>query len=853
MLPARSGCYSAAFDAPEPGSNETRDPTAFPGYTPGQIMKASVNWLRSLVPGLDASDPEIAERLTRGGLEVEGIQAFGRGLHDVFVAALIDSVPHPSRPTLRLVTVDLGQGRTQQVVCGAPNVPAPGGLVCFAAVGATLAGTGVTVAERAIGGITSAGMLCSEAELGIGPATEGLLILPENTAPPGTPLPQAIPAAVDTILEVGVTPNRPDALGHIGIARDLATVFGLDFLKPAPDAPSAIASGHIDQLVTVEVRDFDRCPHYGAVAVTNVLVGPSPLWLRLRLFSLGVRPLSNIVDITNLVMLEYGHPTHAFDLELVKGPTIVVRRAQPGETMRTLDGVDRKLDPDDLLICDGERPVALAGVMGGENTEIRASTTRVLFECAYFEARGVRRTARRHGLHSESSHRFERGVDRDDVQDVLAHCGALATRLGGGAAVPGAAHATRDPFQPIQLTLRSSAVTRLLGVQVPVDEQRTILRRLGFQPTDLHDPADHVLQVNVPSHRPDVSLEADLIEEIARIRGLDAIPTVVPPIRPQPPRKTLQLDGKVRTAAVEAGLSEAVTYGFVSPRQLELIGAPVATVTLLNPLSEERSVMRTSLLPGLLDTAARARRHGERNARLFTLGARFLPSTTDDGLPHEVPSFAAIVTGTNDAWLARPTDVDVYDAKGIAIEIVQRVVRRSDVHAAAIDAVGAPKHLHPKACARVLCDGAELGVFGLLHPDVAEAFDVAPSTVVIELDLEALERLGTKTPTFRAIPRIPAATRDLALVIPEQVQAGAVESIIREAAGELCESVELFDVFRGGNVPSGHWSLAFHVVYRDPKATTEPERARTLTDQEVDERHAAVVRTAGEKVDATLR
>jgi phenylalanyl-tRNA synthetase beta chain len=803
-----------------------------------------------MVPGLDASDEVLAERLTRGGLEVEAVQHFGRGLDAIVVASVVQAVAHPRRDNLRLVTVDLG-GRRETVVCGAPNVPAPGGLVCFAPPGAHLDGAGFTVSERSIAGVTSVGMLCSEAELGIGPDADGLLVLPAGAAAPGTPLPAAIPGCVDTIFEIGVTPNRPDALGHIGIARDLAALSGLPFAPPRPDAPAAIASGRIEDLVTVEVRDFDRCPHYGAIAVTDVTIGPSPLWLRVRLFSLGVRPVSNVVDITNLVMLEYGHPTHAFDLDLIKGPRIIVRRALQGEKMRTLDGVDRDLDADDLLICDADRPVALAGVMGGENTEIRASTRRVLFECAYFDARGVRRTARRHGLHSESSHRFERGVDRDDVREALAQCGALATRLAGGAAVAGAIHVQREPWRPATLTLRHRAMKRLLGLDVPMDQARDVLDRLGFAPVDLHDAEDRVLQVTVPSHRPDVTREADLIEEVARVRGLDLIPTELPPIRPQAPRDTLLIEGRARAAAVELGLSEAVTYGFVSQRQLELLGAPAPAVRLLNPLSEDRSVMRTSLLPGLLETAARARRHGVRNARLFTIGARFLPGTTPDGLPHEARSFAALLTGSQEPWLARGAEIDVYDAKGIGLEMVGRVTRREAITGPFEG--DAPCHLHPRASARLLCEGRPVGAFGLLHPDVADAFEVAESTVVVELDLGAIGELGVATPVFKPIPRVPAATRDLALVVPDRTEAGDVEKIIRDAAGELCESVELFDVFRGGSVPAGSRSLAFHVVYRDPNATADPEKARTLTDQEVDERHAAVVRTAAEKIDAALR
>jgi phenylalanyl-tRNA synthetase beta chain len=816
-------------------------------------MKASLNWLRSLVPALPDSAADVAERFTRGGLEVEAVEHFGKGLEQVLVAAVREIASHPSRSNLRLVTVDLGQGRCSTVVCGAPNVPSPGGLVCLAQVGATLPAIGLTLTPREIGGVRSEGMLLSEVEMGIGHDGSGIVILAPGAAAPGTSLTSALPAVHDVIFEIGVTPNRPDALGHIGLARDAATLFGLDFTPPRPDSPVRIAKGTIDERVAVEVLDFERCPHYGALVVEDAVIEPSPLWLRYRLHSLGVRSVSNIVDITNLVMLEYGHPMHAFDLDLVRGHRIVVRRAADGETMKTLDGVERTLVADDLLICDGEGPVALGGVMGGENTEIRSTTRRVLFECAFFHARGIRRTSRRHAIHTESSHRFERGVDPGDVADVLAHAGSLATHLAGAAAVPGAIHARRDPIVTPHVELRHKRLEALLGTEVPLGEAHTILTRLGFDITNIHHGDDHALLAVVPTWRPDVSREADLIEEVARVRGLDTIPTTLPPIRPQTPRDTLVLEGHVRAAAVALGLSEAVTYGFVSPASLERLGAPPAAVKLLNPLTDERSVMRTSLLPGLLETVARARRHGERAARLFTLGALFLPGPHDSLLPDECPAFAAILSGNRDAYLGRPQDVDVFDAKGIASEVAERVTGRSDIRAAAYEREAMPKALHPRAAGRLLAGDTEIGRFGVIHPDLAEAWDIAPATAVVELDLRALGAARSGTSKYMPIPRLPAASRDIALIVHEDTPAGEVASVIRQTAGELCESVDIFDVFTGKEIPADHRSLAFHVVYRDPKAATDPDHARTLTDEEVDRRHAEVVKTARERFGARLR
>jgi phenylalanyl-tRNA synthetase beta chain len=815
-------------------------------------MKASYRWLRALVPRLEASPAEVADRLTRAGLEVEGFHGYGAGLESLVVAAVRKVEQHPGRSGLRLVTVDRG-GREERIVCGAPNVPLPGGLVVLAPLGTHLPACDMTIAARDIGGVKSEGMLCSEAEMGLlapgAGGDEGILILPEGASQPGMPFLRAVPAASDTIFEIAVTANRPDALGHVGLGRDLAALYGLPFVFPEPEAPTRVIQGKVEGYASVRVEDFERCPHYGAAVVVDVNVAPSPNWLRYRLSSLGVRPISNVVDITNLVLFEFGHPIHAFDLDRVRGHSIIVRRARAGEKLVTLDGVSRVLDADDLVICDAEGPVALAGVMGGEGSEIGAETRRVLIECAYFAPRGIRRSSRRHGLHSESSHRFERGVDRGDTPDVLAHTASLIVDLAHGAAVPGALHQFESAPAERVVELRSSRLDAILGVAVPFVEATSILKRLGFGLTPAGSGG--VVSVNVPTFRPDVSREVDLIEEVARVRGMDAIPTVLPAVRPAPPRDTGVLEDAVREAAVALGLSEAITYGFVSPKDLESLGAPPSPVKLENPLSDERSVMRTSLLPGLLEAVKKSWRRGETEARLFTVGATFALGSDPRGLPRERPAFAGVLAGSRRQYLAKSEPFDVYDAKGVAVDLVARVSGRAAQVAGQKDARA---HLHPRGAADVLVESRRVGQFGPLHPDVLRAWDLdIAGVVVIELELDELYAIGRKSPRFLPIPRLPAATRDIALVVHEDVTAGDVERVIREAAGELCESVELFDVFRGPSVAADHRSLAFHVVYRDPRAATAPGEARTLTDQEVDLRHAAAVAKAKGELGATLR
>ncbi|HVK68033.1 MAG TPA: phenylalanine--tRNA ligase subunit beta [Polyangium sp.] len=591
-------------------------------------MKASYRWIRELIPGLDASPEEIGRRLTHAGIEVEAITEFGEGTKTLVVAEVKAYEPHPSRAKLKLVTINRG-GAEQRIVCGAPNVPEPGGLVAFAPLGAHLPAVNMTLTPREIGGVVSEGMLCSERELGLSAIASkdedaGILILPKGLAAPGTPLREAMPEVHDYILHLGLTPNRPDALGHIGLAREIAALFNLPWKKPTPKAPARFAEGEtVSRHVSVRIDDTERCPRYGAGLVLGVTIGPSPTWVRYRLESLGVRSISNVVDVTNLVLLEYGQPMHAFDLNDVRGNQILVRRAAPSEPLKTLDGEDRKLDADDLVIADAEGPTALAGIMGGANSEIHANTTRVLLECAYFTPRGVRRTARRHGMHTESSHRFERGVDHGSLEDALAYATTLLTELAGGAAarepiLAGTKIPAREPVR-----LRAARMNALLGTNVPLPEATDILTRLGFEVRGTHGEGEQAYaDVLPPSHRPDIAGEADLVEEVVRVRGLGTVPTVLPALRPQPPRHAFDLSLRVRGAAVSVGLSEAITYGFVSPEEIEALGLPPAPFRLLNPLTQDRSVMRTSLLPGLLEAVRRARRHGVPDVRLFTVGAR---------------------------------------------------------------------------------------------------------------------------------------------------------------------------------------------------------------------------------------
>jgi phenylalanyl-tRNA synthetase beta chain len=802
-------------------------------------MKASVRWLRELCPQLPDDANALAARFTDAGLEVEAIHEFGSGAEACVVAAVVSIRPHPSRRGLRLVTVDAGRSR-QEVVCGAPNVPEPGGLVVLAPLGAHLPAKAMTIERREIAGVPSEGMLCSEAELGLGDDADGILVLADSKAPAGAGFATAFPLARDTILELGLPANRADGLGHLGLAREAAALFGVPFTPPVVPPEQKGKSEHdLAKHVSIDLDDPERNPHYGASVLVGARIGRSPLGMRWRLTALGVRPISNVVDVTNLVMFEYGHPMHAFDLDKLRGGGIVVRRAKERERLVTLDGVDRELSSDDLVICDREGPIALAGVMGGGNSEISASTARVLLECAYFDPRGVRRSARRHGLHTESSHRFERGIDWGDTRDALAHATALAADLAGAQVVGGPRVLEARALARKTVTLRYERLSSLLGTEVSQGEASAILERLGFAGGS-GEP--RVESWTVPSHRADVSREVDLIEDIARVRGYDKIPTELPAIRPSRdagPREGLLR--RARRAAVDLGLSEAVTYGFVSPRDLQIVGAPAPAVVLRNPLREDQSVMRTTLLPGLLHVLSRAHRHGERDARLFSVGSLFL--APDHGAPQERLGFAALIAGARPAWLGKAQAMDVWDAKGLAEGFVSRLVRR-EASVARPSPSERPSHLHPRGAAWIEVQGVRVGALGPLHPDVADAFDIGES-VVVEFDLDALDAIGVRPVAFTALPRFPATLRDIAVVVRNDVAAGDLEQAVRQAAGDLAEHVALFDRFVGGAIPASHASLALRVVYR--------AHDRTLTDAEVDERHARVLAEIQSRFGGQLR
>ncbi len=596
----------------------------------------------------------------------------------------------------------------------------------------------------------------------------------------------------------------------------------------------------------VRIDDAERCPHYGASIVSGVTIAESPPGVRYRLSALGVRPISNAVDVTNIIMLEHGHPMHAFDADQVRGGKIIVRRARAGETLVTLDGQTRTLQEDDLVIADAERAIALAGVMGGADTEIGKATKRIVLECAYFDPRTVRRTARRYGLHSESSHRFERGIDHGDTDRVLEHATGMTARLCGGVASKDTLVRRAKEIAPARTTLRAERMRALIGVDIDLAEATSTLERLGF----VVEKRANDLAVTIPTHRPDITREADVIDEVIRVRGMDSVPAVLPAVRAT--RAAGSNGGgrearirHVRRAASSLGLAEALTFGFTSRKSLESLGAP-APLLVENPITSDLDAMRTSLLPGLLEAVARARRYGVTGVRLFATGSIFLAdaSVKPTGIG-ERASFAAVLAGDRPTHLGKPTPYDAWDASGLASALVPRLVHAT-AEIVPVPQDG-PAHLHPRGRAEIRVHNTRIGVVGPLHPDAIDAYDLGASQSIMccEIDLDALDALAIGHAVFAPIPRFPPATRDIALVVKDGIAAGVVLRALREAAGALAVRAEIFDRFTGDAVPEGHASLAFHVVYQSAE--------RTLTDAEVDAAHEKVVSEMHRRFGASLR
>jgi phenylalanyl-tRNA synthetase beta chain len=821
-------------------------------------VKVSLKWLRDYVD-ITVTSTELADRLTMAGLEVGGIQAVGGAWDKIVVGEVVAVAPHPNADRLTLATVNLGSEQIT-VICGAPNISA-GQKIPFAHLGARLidghTGQPAVLKPAKIRGVVSEGMVCSEKELGLSDEHEGILVLPPD-APVGTPLGDYLG---DAILDLEITPNRPDCLSVIGVAREIAVLTGQPL--HLPELHYEETGDPIESLASIEIATPDLCPRYCASLVTGIKIGPSPGWLQQRLNSCGMRPINNVVDFTNYVMLEYGQPLHAFDYRKLKGGRVIVRRARKGETITTLDGSKRTLSPDMLVIADKEKAIAVAGIMGGLDSEVTDETDAVLLESANFNQAAIRRGCSHLQFQSEASMRFDKGLNSELPLVPLRRATQLLVVVAGGRAARGLIDIYPGKQEPAVISLAPNEVKRISGLEVGKEEILKVLTALGFECRE--GDSDSGVSVSVPYWRSDIKCPVDLIEEVVRIIGYERVPVtrLGSPLPQQesrlsPEARQSSLRDKLRNILTGLGFQEILTYSLVSLDKLQKL-SPVLELTVApskvaNPMSREQEYLRTSLRAGLLATLAHNRKFEQAGIRLFEIGKVFLPqcaviatlsepkgkqSQQGRELPREKEMLCAVLAGPRVelSWQSDAAQLDFFDAKGV----VQGLL--SQVGLEAVFETGDDGGLFPGKRAGITVDGERIGAVGELHPKVAQAFELSGDACLIELDLETLLSRLAPVRQYEPIPRFPGVTRDIALVVDEQVSYGRVEAIIRSFP--LVTKVTLFDLYRGEQIPEGKKSFAMRIVYRSLK--------HTLTDEEVDRTQERILGKLNQELGATLR
>ncbi|WP_202920816.1 phenylalanine--tRNA ligase subunit beta [Urbifossiella limnaea] len=820
-------------------------------------MLVPLSWLRDLV-ALPADPAILVERLTLAGLEAAGVTVFGlpvpTGLRvkperaglvwerdKVVLGRVLKIEKHPDADKLKLVTIDYGAAEPKTVVTGAPNI-APGQSGMKVVLG--LRGTKYfyadkegkkavfTLEPKALRGIMNDAMCMSNYELGISDEHEGIILLDDADPAPGTPVADVLG---DVVVELDVLPNMARCLSLIGIAREVAALTGAATTIAEPTVQTI--ADQIAGKVSVEIADPKLCGRYTATIIRNVTIGPAPRWMRSRLDAAGMRPISNAVDITNYVMLEYGQPLHAFDYDALvaraggKAPVITVRPAKAGEKLKTLDGQDRELGPDNLVIADAAGPVALAGVMGGFDTEVTAATKSILLESAAFDFVSVRKTARQFTLFSEASTRFAKGVHPELAKPAAVRAAELFRTLAGGEVLSGIVDSYPAPVPPQVIDLTPAAIRRVLGFDIPPAEVVRVLSALQFQV----ESKGEGWRVATPPTRLDIQAGvADLIEELARVYGYDHLPDtrLSQPLPEQLGNRPLELEEHVRDLLADQGLQECITYSLTGAATEGKLSTGRSHVALLNPISPDRGVMRTTLLPGLLEVAQRNLLAADA-VSLFEIGVVFLP-VAGQPLPAEPRRLALVQSGrrTAAAWDdplgTKPAAFDFFDLKGV-IEALT-----ADLHlSASFRTAKGLAHLHPGRAAEVVVNGAAVGAIGELHPTVAASFGLGERAVqVAELDLDALLAAVPVRFPYRPFPTVPPAKRDVAVIVPADTPADAVLAEIRAAGGDLLTGAELFDVYTGDRIPAGTRSLAFALVYQPAD--------KTLTDKEIDKAHQKI-------------
>ena len=791
-------------------------------------MDLSIRWLKDYVDIGDISMRDFSEAMSMSGSKVEGWTTEFEDVKNVVVGKILSVEPHPDSDHLVICQLDVGQQEPVQIVTGASNVHV--GDMVPAALHKSQLPNGVKITKGKLRGVMSNGMMCSIAELNLTKgdfpyaAEDGIFLLQEDCQ-----VGQDIASAIgcnDTCVEFEITPNRPDCLSVLGLAREAAVTFGKELKMHTPQVKGC--GGDIHDYLSVEVRNPQLCPRYTAKVVKNVKIGPSPRWMRERLRASGVRPIDNIVDITNYVMLEYGQPMHAFDIEYVKDHKIIVRNAVSGETIQTLDGADRTLSEDMLVIADSEKASAVAGVMGGEHSGINENTHTVVFESACFKGSSVRITAKKLGMRTESSGRFEKGLDAQNCLPAVMRACELVELLGAGEVVDGVIDVDNTNYQPTRIHLDADWTNRFLGTDIPKEQMVKILTDLQFQME-----GDEII---VPSFRSDVEHKADIAEEIARFYGYNNIPTTIAKGSPEGGYNEYQkFERVVNQNMLAQGMYEIMTYSFVSPKQYDKIRLPKddpkrQSVVIRNPLGEDTSIMRTNAIPSMMDILSKNYNNRNGAVSLYEIGNEYIP-VEGELLPDEVPNLVLGMYGD---------DKDFFTLKGVVENLLDTLaIREYDVDAKSDDPT-----FHPGRCAVLSKDGEEFGIIGEVHPLVCANYGINTRVYVGKLKLRKLFAMMDTQRSYVPMPKFPASTRDLALLCDDALPVMTMEKAIKAAAGKILEKIELFDVYKGSQIAQGKKSVAFNISMRASD--------RTLTDEEVNGAMSKILK-ALEEMGAQIR
>lgn len=790
-------------------------------------MNLSMKWLKEFVD-IDIKPRDFSEAMTISGSKVEGYEIEGSEISNVVVGKILSVVPHQDSDHLVICQVDIGESEPIQIVTGASNLTV-GDLVPAALNNSTLPG-GIKIKKGKLRGVESNGMLCSLGELGLTlhdfpyAIEDGIFVLQEDCQP-GQPICEAI-GLDDIKVEFEITSNRPDCFSVIGLAREAAATFDKPLTLHTPVVKAG--NGSCKDMLDVKIEEPSLCSVYSARIVENVRVKPSPRWIRERLRAMGVRPINNIVDITNYVMLEYGQPMHAFDLRFIEDKTIRVRRAKDGETITTLDGVDRTLTHDNLVIADSKKPVAIAGVMGGEYSGIMDDTTTIVFESACFDGSSVRTTARDQGMRTDASSRYEKGLDPNNCLPALERACELVELLDAGDVLDDVIIDDHSSHEQRQISLETEWTNRFLNIQLTAEEMKAILKKI-----DCQFDGDTIL---IPTFRPDLEHKADIAEEIARFYGYNRIPST--PLRGDAQGKYTprqKFEDKISNTMLALGLSEIMTYSFLSPKAYDKIGMPEQdrlrnSVTISNPLGEDTSIMRTTALPSMLDTLARNYNNRNGAVALFELASEYYPVEGQE-LPDEKTKLIAGLYGD---------DCDFFTAKGMVEQLLDTLF----ISNYEFEASSNEYAYHPGRCAHIMIDDTVIGVIGEIHPKVAENYGINERILCFTLDVDSLFAHAQTEPTYTPLPKFPAVTRDLALLCDETIPVRILEKAITKGASNLLETIQLFDVYQGEQIESGKKSVAFNIVLRSAE--------NTLAEEQVNSTMKKVMKEL-EKVGANLR